>query len=80
MGYWTTECICIVGVYAVPIVVQNVLSLSIDTDCYHHHIEQIDHVPLDSEEYQELNANPDLIEVSRNILDAAATSSKQIWL
>jgi hypothetical protein len=68
MEYWTNECIQDIGIYAVPIVVQNVLSLSIDTNRYCHHIVQIDHFLLDSEEYQELNAHPDGIEISRSIL------------
>jgi hypothetical protein len=45
-----------------------VLFLSSDADFYHHYIEQIDHVPLDSEGYQELNIHLDGIEVSRSIL------------
>jgi hypothetical protein len=68
MEYWTVECICDVGVNAVPIMVQNLLSLSIDTNGYCHHIKQINNAPLDSEEYQELNFHPDGIEVSRSIL------------
>jgi hypothetical protein len=68
MKYWTNECICNISVYAVPIVVQNVLSLSIDTNLYCHHIKQIDHFLLNSEKYQELNAHPDGIEDSRSIL------------
>jgi hypothetical protein len=68
MEYWTNKYICDIGVNAMPIMVQNVLSLSINTDCYCHHIEQINRFLLDSEEYQELNAHPDGIEVSRSIL------------
>jgi hypothetical protein len=42
--------------------------LSSDADIYHCYIEQINHVPLDSEGYQELNIHLDGIEVSRSIL------------
>jgi hypothetical protein len=68
MKCWITKFICNIGVYAMPIVVQNVLSLSSNADFYHHYIEQINHVPLDSEGYQELNVHLDGVEVSRNIL------------
>jgi hypothetical protein len=68
MKCWTIKCICKVGVYAMPIVVQNVLFLSSDADFYHCYITQINHVPLDSEGYQELNVHLDGIEVSRSIL------------
>jgi hypothetical protein len=68
MEYWTNKCICDVSVYDVPIVVQNVFSLSIDNNGYCHCIKQIVHFFLNSEEYQELNAHPGGIEVSRSIL------------
>jgi hypothetical protein len=68
MKCWTIKCICNVGIYAVSIVVQNVLFLFSDADFYHPYIKQIDHVPLDSEGYQELNICPDGVEVSRSIL------------
>ncbi len=68
MKCWTIECVCDVGVYAVPIVVQNVLFLSSDANFYHRSIKQINHVPLDSGGYQKLNVHLDGIEVSRNIV------------
>jgi hypothetical protein len=68
MKCWTIECECNIGIYAMPIVVQNVLFLSSNADFYLRFIKQINHVPLDSEGYQELNIHPDGIEVSRSIL------------
>ncbi len=68
MKCWTIKCIRDVGMYAVPITVQNMLFLSSDAEFYHCYIEQIDHAPLDSEGYQEFNFHPDGIEVSRSIL------------
>ena len=47
--------------------VWNVLFLSIDLDCHCRYSWQIDHVFQDSEEYQELNAHLDVIEVSRSV-------------